>query len=228
MLSSSQPPPSNAGLLSSHTQPLTSQASPSTLQSQLSTSRSQPSTSEEAAETQPPESDAAPSEAPTDPPALEPWRQPESKVAATQFKLILELRFDSPYDSWITVPQPVQDMRFAEFSRYFCWDSQLNTEARDGFGATAVKRYRQLMHNMHIASKKPAWIPYDVYDGLWAKWDDPQAKCEQASKNRRRLLGAYFSHDKLYKNLHDKFWKLKKQKEHERRTTGAFLPIATS
>ncbi|KAI5667120.1 hypothetical protein M9H77_16973 [Catharanthus roseus] len=106
----------------------------------------------------------------------------KSSVTAMRFRLIFQSCVDSPDDSWTTVPQPVWNMWFAEFLKYFCWDSQLNTEARDGFDATAVKRYRRLMHNLRIASKKPAWIPQDVYDGLLAKWDDPEykAKCEQA------------------------------------------------
>ncbi|KAI5675814.1 hypothetical protein M9H77_06764 [Catharanthus roseus] len=138
------------------------EAPPSTLQSRPSTSQSQPSTYG-AVVTQPPESEAGPSQAPTDPPALEPWRQPcdtrfvfhpisgdfvESSIVAKQFRLIFQTRLDSPYDSWTTVSQP----------KYFCWDPQLNTEATDGFDANAIERYRQLMHNLRTASKKLEWI----------------------------------------------------------------------
>ncbi|KAI5680900.1 hypothetical protein M9H77_02127 [Catharanthus roseus] len=64
---------------------------------------------------QPSESEAAKCQAPPNSPALEPWRQAESSVIATRFRLIFQLCLDAPYDSCTTLPHLVRDMWFAEF-----------------------------------------------------------------------------------------------------------------
>ncbi|KAI5656538.1 hypothetical protein M9H77_25331 [Catharanthus roseus] len=104
----------------------------------------------------------------------------------------------------------------------------LDSTRGKNFVSDSVRRL-PLFEYEDIASKKAAWIPQDVYDGLQAKWDDLeyQIKCEQEQGRGMRWRGhekeGEFVDERANK-VWDKFSKFKEQKEHKRRTTGAPKP----
>ncbi|KAI5658150.1 hypothetical protein M9H77_26943 [Catharanthus roseus] len=102
--------------------------------------------------------------------------------------------------------------------KYFCWDPQLNTEARDDFDSITMKWYRQLMHNVRIASKKLTCISQDIYNGL--------VGCSVLASLTRSFTKSFMFIKKgttrrassSMSDLTSSEWK-----KHERRTTGTLM-----
>ncbi|KAI5680840.1 hypothetical protein M9H77_02067 [Catharanthus roseus] len=119
--------------------------------------------------------------------------------------------------------------------KYFCWDPQLiNAKARDDFDATAIKRYRQLMYNLRITSKKSAWMPPD-YQANVRRPQEIGSRGERAralpsiridcsgltslTKSLKKASCSSRREGELINERSNEFWK-----EHEHRTTGAPMP----